>query len=265
MGGKGKKKEHSWIAFIGCLWRAPMTTLNPHKWLHLKQSTKKHLQALLSWSLAGTAERPTQKDRRSVDLGSLGTETAQSMQDPLRTAIYTRLARRRGSMIYLWPSAHSWHIHLGHEVAQQRPSVVVSREWLPSFSLPLEKAEQEERKMLLWLEVKKNFLEIKVLNTKRVSIWKSENHLSWTFLSWIVPTVQESNCLNDILLFTVCTILSLSDFFILSLLFLSSSTHFSPTQPFCYRPCLTSTRGPQQCPQATTRNIWHKKVCWILS
>lgn len=146
MGGKGKKKEHSWIAFIGCLWRAPMTTLNPHKRLHLKQSTKKHLQALLSWSLAGTAERPTQKDRKSVELGSLGTETAQSMQDPLRTAICTRLARCRGSMIYLWPSVHSWHIHLGHEVAQQWPSVVLSREWLPSLSLPLEKAHKRREK-----------------------------------------------------------------------------------------------------------------------
>lgn len=114
--------------------------------------------------------------------------------------------------------------------------------------------------MLLWLEVKKNFLEINILNMKRVSIWKSENHLSWMFLSWIVPTVQESNCLNDTLLFTVCTFLSLSDFFLLSLLFLSSSTHFSPTQPFCCLPCHTSTRGPQQCPQATTRNIWHKKA-----
>lgn len=53
----------------------------------------------------------------------------------------------------------------------------------------LEKAEQEERKRVLWLEVKKKFLEIEVFDTKRVDIEKSEIPLSRKCSSLAVLTV----------------------------------------------------------------------------
>lgn len=68
-------------------------------------------------------------------------------------------------MTYLCPSTHSWHIHVGHEVEPHLQLCCLEND--------LEKAEQEDRKVLLWLEVKKKFLEIKVFHTKRVDIEES--------------------------------------------------------------------------------------------
>ena len=59
-----------------------MITLHPHKWLPLKQGTTKLLQAMLLWSLVGTAERPLQKDRALVTWGLQGLRQAQSVKRP---------------------------------------------------------------------------------------------------------------------------------------------------------------------------------------
>lgn len=132
-----------------------MITLHPHKWLHLKQGTTKLLQAMLLWPLEGTAERPAQKDRDLVTWGLQGLRQAQSVEEPpraIRIAICTSLCyTQRDQNLSL-----SFHTFLAHSLWPWGHTATKSNElYYLQNDLPLKKAEQEEGKVLLWLEGKK--------------------------------------------------------------------------------------------------------------
>lgn len=255
-----------------------MITLHPHKWLHLKQGTTKHLQAMLSWSLGGTAEMPLQKDRYLLTWGLRGLGQAQSVKSPQR---YQNCHLRKSSYTQrIKNPTLSFHTFLAHSPwswggIATNPSCIIckftkciickSTEWFTSGEGRTRGGESAT--MIGSKKKKKNFLEIKVFNIKRVSIWKSENRVSWRFLSWIVPTAQKSNCLNDTLLFAVYISfwLCLSSFVLCFFLLLLLWLILLLLSFLSYLPCLTPPRGSQQCPQATMRSTRHQNHCWRLS
>lgn len=157
MAGKWNKKEHSWVTSLGCLSLTPVTTWNPHQRLHLKQKDKKCLQLMLSCGVASARRQLKGPQRRTGDLQTGGRGEVWGLRGDRQrgTAICTKLAVPIGVEdpflcfdTFLARSPWAWG-------RMQLPLLVLSREWWPTCSFPEKKAEQEERNVLLWLEVKK--------------------------------------------------------------------------------------------------------------
>lgn len=174
-----------------------------------------------------------------------------------RTASCTRLTVPSGISAYFCPLTHFWYVHLGHEVEQQPSSLVLSSEWWPRCSLPLEKAEQEERKVLLWLAVKKE-----LSGNKSFKHWKNlhlkvrDSHMLCMFIC--------NSCIEKQLFKWHSTLqtVQFSLFLIFSFLLLFSplSLHLFSSYAVCF--CICVALPLPEVPAIFSENhrsIWHKK------